>query len=153
MCINRSESSIYTEIQRHFHVIERHSGGCLPQRRWIFSCGNTANPADGKPSVRTSGNRLMCEFAHTMLYPSHIPRAWICHARHQCLWCWSVTVKPPAPPTAWDSRSRGKFRNEPKRSGTVSGGMAMTSTELKHQAQIAKWTELIKERRSSGLPG
>lgn len=29
----------------------------------------------------------------------------------------------------------------------------MTSTELKHQAQIAKWTELIKECRSSGLPG
>ena len=28
----------------------------------------------------------------------------------------------------------------------------MTSTELKHQAQIAKWTELIKECRSSGLP-
>ena len=27
----------------------------------------------------------------------------------------------------------------------------MTSTELKHQAQIAKWTELIKECRSSGL--
>ena len=30
--------------------------------------------------------------------------------------------------------------------------MAMTSTELKHQAHIAKWTELIKECRSSGLP-
>ena len=28
----------------------------------------------------------------------------------------------------------------------------MTSTELKHQAQIAKWTKLIKECRSSGLP-
>ena len=28
----------------------------------------------------------------------------------------------------------------------------MTSTELKHQAQLAKWTELIKECRSSGLP-
>lgn len=28
----------------------------------------------------------------------------------------------------------------------------MTSTELKHQAQIAKWTEFIKECRSSGLP-
>ena len=27
----------------------------------------------------------------------------------------------------------------------------MTSTELKHQAQIAKWTELIKECYSSGL--
>ena len=27
----------------------------------------------------------------------------------------------------------------------------MTSIELKHQAQIAKWTELIKECRSSGL--
>ena len=30
--------------------------------------------------------------------------------------------------------------------------MAMTSTELKHQAQIAKWIELIKECRSNGLP-
>lgn len=28
----------------------------------------------------------------------------------------------------------------------------MTSTELKHQTQIAKWAELIKECRSSGLP-
>lgn len=28
----------------------------------------------------------------------------------------------------------------------------MTSTELEHQAQIAKWTELIKECRSNGLP-
>ena len=28
----------------------------------------------------------------------------------------------------------------------------MTSTELKHQAHTAKWTELIKECRSSGLP-
>lgn len=27
----------------------------------------------------------------------------------------------------------------------------MTSTELKHQAHIAKWTELIKECRRSGL--
>ena len=27
----------------------------------------------------------------------------------------------------------------------------MTSTELKHQAQTAKWIELIKECRSSGL--
>lgn len=28
----------------------------------------------------------------------------------------------------------------------------MTSTELKHQAQIVKWTKLIKKCRSSGLP-
>ena len=64
----------------------------------------------------------------------------------------TVTVKPSSPPTAWDNRSGGKFRNELKRSSTVLGWMAMTSTELKHQAQIAKWTELIEECRSNGLP-
>lgn len=44
---------------------------------------NTANPADGKPSVRTSGNRLMYEFTHTMIYPGHTPLAWNCHVQHQ----------------------------------------------------------------------
>ena len=51
---------------------------------WIFLCGNTANPADGKPSVRACGNRL-CEFTRVMLYPSHIPLALIDHVQHRCL--------------------------------------------------------------------
>lgn len=38
-------------------------------------CGNTASPADGKPSVRASGNRL-CEFTHVMFCPSHKPLAY-----------------------------------------------------------------------------
>ena len=51
---------------------------------WIFLCGNTASPADGKPSVRASGNRL-CEFTHVMFCPSHKPLASRYHVRHQCL--------------------------------------------------------------------
>lgn len=50
----------------------------------IFLCGNTASPADGKPSVRASGNRL-CEFTHVMFCPSHKPLASRYHVRHQCL--------------------------------------------------------------------
>ena len=51
---------------------------------WIFLCGNTASPADGEPSVRTSGNRS-CEFTRVMFCLSHIPHASKCHVQHQCL--------------------------------------------------------------------
>ena len=44
----------------------------------------TASPADGKPSVRASGNRL-CEFTRVMFCPSHKPLASRYHVRHQCL--------------------------------------------------------------------
>lgn len=56
----------------------------MVERYWIFLCGNTASPADGKPSVRASGNRL-CEFTHVMFCPSHKPLASRYHVRHQCL--------------------------------------------------------------------
>ena len=56
-------------------------------RGWIFSCGNTANPAGREPPVRACGNRL-CEFTRIMFCLSHIPHALIYHVRHQCLWYW-----------------------------------------------------------------
>ena len=47
-------------------------------------CDNTASPADGKPPVRASGNRL-CEFTRVMFCLSHKPHALRCHVRHQYL--------------------------------------------------------------------
>ena len=51
----------------------------------ILRCGNTANPAGGKPPVRTSGNQLLCEFTRVTLCPIHRLPALRCHALHQYL--------------------------------------------------------------------
>ena len=59
----------------------------LAKEMWIFSCGNTANPAGREPPVRACGNRL-CEFTRVMFCLIHRPHALRCHARHLCLWYW-----------------------------------------------------------------
>ena len=72
------------EFKNHpFHVVEDEAMMELVES-WIFLCGNTASPADGEPSVRTSGNRS-CEFTRVMFCLSHIPHASKCHVQHQCL--------------------------------------------------------------------
>ena len=65
-------------------IIEKYITNTHKDAKWIFLCGNTASPADGEPSVRTSGNRS-CEFTRVMFCLSHIPHASKCHVQHQCL--------------------------------------------------------------------
>ena len=58
----------------------------LAHTRWecAYSCAMKSHFRKFGNQMSGSGNHL-CKVTLALIYPSHKPHAWICHAQHQCL--------------------------------------------------------------------
>ena len=56
----------------------------VQKRASEYSCAMKSHFRKFGNQMSGSGNHL-CKVTLALIYPSHKPHAWICHAQHQCL--------------------------------------------------------------------